>query len=113
METINTVPENYVTAIKLIDEAHAQDPRSIEGKNGPLPFELDYAQKMTRWLALRCPEASPVLQLACRAQHFRRFVLTFRHVFQSLSLVFDAIAINIQTCTCRLSGGRFLAAATP
>ncbi|KAK3956088.1 cytochrome b2 [Pseudoneurospora amorphoporcata] len=28
---------------------------------------------MTRWLALREPEASPVLQLACRAQHFRRW----------------------------------------
>ncbi|KAK4449136.1 cytochrome b2 [Podospora aff. communis PSN243] len=28
---------------------------------------------MTRWLAARCPEASPALQLACRAQHFRRW----------------------------------------
>ncbi|KAJ3458661.1 hypothetical protein MRS44_012770 [Fusarium solani] len=28
---------------------------------------------MTKWLALRSPSASPVLQLACRAQHFRRW----------------------------------------
>ncbi|KAK3685622.1 cytochrome b2 [Podospora appendiculata] len=28
---------------------------------------------MTRWLATRSPEASPTLQLACRAQHFRRW----------------------------------------
>ncbi|KAK1770531.1 cytochrome b2 [Phialemonium atrogriseum] len=28
---------------------------------------------MTRWLELRSPDASPALQLACRAQHFRRW----------------------------------------
>ncbi|KAK0613450.1 hypothetical protein B0T14DRAFT_526263 [Immersiella caudata] len=73
MTSIFPLPDNYATALKLIDEAHAQDPRSTEGKGEPLPFELDYAQKMTRWLAARCPEASPALQLACRAQHFRRW----------------------------------------
>ncbi|KAK4103896.1 hypothetical protein N658DRAFT_493361 [Parathielavia hyrcaniae] len=30
---------------------------------------------MTRWLASRKPDASPALQLACRAQHFRRWEL--------------------------------------
>ncbi|AEO56193.1 hypothetical protein MYCTH_2300820 [Thermothelomyces thermophilus ATCC 42464] len=30
---------------------------------------------MTRWLGLREPAASPALQLACRAQHFRRWEL--------------------------------------
>src|SRR4051812_33943128 len=70
---------NYSTALRLIDEAHALDPKTIEGKSGPVPYELHYAQKMTRWLAVRSPQASPTLQLACRAQHFRRFVpsLTF------------------------------------
>ncbi|TDZ22511.1 hypothetical protein Cob_v004575 [Colletotrichum orbiculare MAFF 240422] len=28
---------------------------------------------MTRWLSVRCPTAPPVLQLACRAQHFKRW----------------------------------------
>ncbi|KAK0635376.1 hypothetical protein B0T17DRAFT_39468 [Bombardia bombarda] len=73
MEAIGPLPTNYARAIELIDEAHAQDPRTTEGKNGSLPFELDYAQKMTRWLASRSPDASPILQLACRAQHFRRW----------------------------------------
>jgi hypothetical protein len=68
------LPDNYATALSLIDAAHTEDPRKKDGPDGPVPFELDYAQKMTRWLALRCPTASPVLQLACRAQHFRRFV---------------------------------------
>ncbi|KAL1842693.1 hypothetical protein VTJ49DRAFT_4472 [Mycothermus thermophilus] len=72
------LPANYTTALRLIDEAHAQDPRPApskgnEGGTDPAPFELDYAQKMTRWLAVRKPDASPELQLACRAQHFRRW----------------------------------------
>lgn len=65
---------NYVKALSLIDEAHAQDPNKMPSPDGSgeVPYELHYAQKMTRWLAERCPEAPPTLQLACRAQHFRR-----------------------------------------
>ncbi|KAK8924525.1 hypothetical protein VCV18_004946 [Metarhizium anisopliae] len=64
-------------ALRLIDEAHSEDPNKVDGPNGPktVPYELHYAQKMTRWLQSRCPEASPALQLACRAQHFRRWEL--------------------------------------
>lgn len=64
----------YVKAIALIDDAHALDPNLIDGPDGPktVPYELHYARKMTRWLAKRSPDASPVLQVACRAQHFRR-----------------------------------------
>ncbi|KAK4669482.1 uncharacterized protein QC763_203380 [Podospora pseudopauciseta] len=64
------LPGNYATALNLIDAAHAQDPRP--GPND-VPYELHYAQKMTRWLARRKKDASPALQLACRAQHFRRW----------------------------------------
>ncbi|KAL2151820.1 hypothetical protein VTH82DRAFT_5004 [Thermothelomyces myriococcoides] len=67
--------QNYATAIRLIDEAHATDPRTVPGEDGPVPYELHYARKMTRWLAVREPAASPALQLACRAQHFRRWEL--------------------------------------
>lgn len=81
MDLIDPLADNYVTALKLIDQAHAQDPRSVEGhvhghggEKGPVPFELDYASKMTVWLAKRKPDPSPVLQLACRAQHFRRYI---------------------------------------
>jgi hypothetical protein len=75
MESFQSLGPNYVTAIKLIDEAHAGDPKTIPGDDGPVPYELHYARKMTRWLALREPDASPALQLACRAQHFRRYAL--------------------------------------
>ncbi|KAK3905282.1 hypothetical protein C8A05DRAFT_30867, partial [Staphylotrichum tortipilum] len=70
METFESLPPNYVAAIVLIDEAHAADPTTTG--DPPVPYELHYARKMTRWLAQRKPDASPKLQLACRAQHFRR-----------------------------------------
>lgn len=78
MESVTSLPANYAKAIKLIDDAHSNDPKTIDGKDGPVPYELHYAQKMTRWLASRCPEASPALQVACRAQHFRRCVACSR-----------------------------------
>lgn len=68
------LPAQFAQAIELIDHAHAQDRR--EAKNtgdDKVPYELHYAKKMTSWLVIRCPEASPVLQVACRAQHFKRY----------------------------------------
>ncbi|PMB67960.1 hypothetical protein BM221_006136 [Beauveria bassiana] len=67
------LPAQFAQAIKLIDHAHAQDPREAKntGKD-KVPHELHYARQMTSWLAIRCPEASPILQVACRAQHFKR-----------------------------------------
>jgi NTP pyrophosphatase (non-canonical NTP hydrolase) len=65
--------ENYEAAISLIDEAHAQDPKIsiVNGKD--IPYELHYAQQMTHYLSLRAPDASPILKVAIRAQHFRRW----------------------------------------
>jgi hypothetical protein len=75
--TLPDLPANFATALKLIDDAHAEDPKRIpsDDGNGTTPYEVHYARKMTRWLALRCPGASPALQLACRAQHFRRYLI--------------------------------------
>ncbi|KAI0122962.1 glutamyl-tRNA synthetase [Xylariales sp. AK1849] len=75
MTSLATLPENYATGLKLIDDAHAEDPKTIpsEDGDGTTPYELHYARKMTRWLGARCPDASPTLQLACRAQHFKRW----------------------------------------
>lgn len=81
-QTTTALPANYATAIRLIDEAHTHDPKTIPVPHGEVsltsssttvPYELHYAQKMTRWLTHRSPHASPALQLACRAQHFRRW----------------------------------------
>ncbi|KAH8733274.1 hypothetical protein BGZ61DRAFT_156469 [Ilyonectria robusta] len=73
-DTLPPLPVEYARGLDLIDDAHAQDPKTIPGPDGTtLPYELHYARKMTKWLALRSPSATPVLQLACRAQHFRRW----------------------------------------
>jgi hypothetical protein len=65
--------QNYEAAISLIDEAHAQDPNIaiVDGKD--VPYELHYAQQMSHYLSLRAPDASPILKVAIRAQHFRRW----------------------------------------
>lgn len=65
--------ENYEAAISLIDEAHAHDPNTTVVDGTEVPYELHYAQKMTRYLSLRAPDASPILKVAIRAQHFRRW----------------------------------------
>jgi NTP pyrophosphatase (non-canonical NTP hydrolase) len=65
--------QNYEAAISLIDEAHAQDPNIAIVGGSSIPYELHYAHKMSHYLTLRAPDASPILQVAIRAQHFRRW----------------------------------------
>lgn len=64
---------SYNKALSLIDEAHAKDPKKIVVDGKEIPYELHYAQKMSHYLSLRCPDASETLQLAIRSQHFRRW----------------------------------------
>ncbi|MCJ1303146.1 hypothetical protein MMC08_005953 [Hypocenomyce scalaris] len=63
----------YMSALNLIDEAHAQDPKKITINGKEVPYELHYARKMISYLDRRSPEASDVLRLAICAQHFRRW----------------------------------------
>ena len=63
----------YSSALKLIDEAHAHDPKKIIIAGNVVPYELHYAQKMSDYLEKRDPSAPDVLRLAIRAQHFRRW----------------------------------------
>lgn len=60
-------------ALNLIDEAHALDPKKITVNGAEVPYELHYAQKMTYYLSHRAPDASDILRIAIRAQHFRRW----------------------------------------
>lgn len=57
-------------ALELIDAAHATDPNQASSGE---PYELHYARKMTHYLDLHTPNADPLLQVAVRAQHFRRW----------------------------------------
>ncbi|KAL9601353.1 MAG: hypothetical protein Q9179_002896 [Wetmoreana sp. 5 TL-2023] len=63
----------FQTALRWIDEAHAQDPKKVQSDQGLQPYELFYSNKMSDYLARRDPNASELLQLAIRAQHLRRW----------------------------------------
>lgn len=65
--------KKLAAALKLIDEAHAQDPTKIEVDGKEQPYELHYSQKMSRYLEKCNPSAPDTLRLAIRAQHFRRW----------------------------------------
>lgn len=58
-------------ALRLFDEANAQDPNLEQGR----PKELLYAERMTAMLLRFAPEADEVAQLSVRAQHIRRWVV--------------------------------------
>ncbi len=111
-EDLPSVPEPYIQAIKVIDEAHAQDPNLIDDPEGPkrLPYELHYARKMTRWLALHNPDAPAVLRVACRAQHFRRSVPSLQ--CSSTVLGIDITLFLILTGSIYCIDGNFLGAAS-
>lgn len=65
--------KKLAAALKLIDEAHAQDPKKIQVDGKEQPYELHYSQKMSNYLKMRNPSAPDTLRLAVRAQHFRRW----------------------------------------
>jgi len=60
-------------ALELIDAAHKEDPNNVEINGESIPYELHYAQKMSRFLDLHTPNPDPLLVTAARAQHFRRW----------------------------------------
>ncbi|KAL8745899.1 MAG: hypothetical protein Q9190_002016 [Brigantiaea leucoxantha] len=63
----------YDAALRLIDEAHACDPRIVTVKGEEIPYELLYGNKMTYFLEARYPDAPETLRLAIRSQHLRRW----------------------------------------
>ncbi|KAJ9314471.1 hypothetical protein DTO271D3_5209 [Paecilomyces variotii] len=63
----------YDLALRRIDEAHSADPNIVTVNGAQVPYELHYADKMTKYLDLHTPSASEPLRLAIRAQHLRRW----------------------------------------
>jgi tRNAThr (cytosine32-N3)-methyltransferase len=62
--------EAHTRARKLIDDAHAGDPkRTADGR----PAELVYADRMEAWVVRAAAEPTPLLRLAARCQHLERW----------------------------------------
>ncbi|EEP80998.1 conserved hypothetical protein [Uncinocarpus reesii 1704] len=60
-------------ALQALDDAHSDDPNIVTIDQKQIPYELHYADKMTKYLTLHQPSASELLRLAVRAQHLRRW----------------------------------------
>ncbi|KAE8145456.1 hypothetical protein BDV25DRAFT_70738 [Aspergillus avenaceus] len=67
--------DKYTQALHKIDVLHEEDPKIITSPSSPtpIPYELHYANKMTKYLTLREPSAPETLRLAIRAQHLKRW----------------------------------------
>lgn len=61
----------YALARQLIDAAHSDDPKSLEGH----PAELVYADRMEAWLLHLAPDSPELLRLAARCQHLERWTV--------------------------------------
>jgi hypothetical protein len=57
---------SYEKASQAIDRANREDPAG---------HELPYSERMVEWVRTLAPGASPVLLLAARAQHIRRWTI--------------------------------------
>jgi hypothetical protein len=60
-------------AIRMFDQANAEDPNTEVINGQPMAKELLYGQRMSARLAVFAPGAPETVQLAARAQHIRRW----------------------------------------
>lgn len=62
-----------VDARRTLAAANAEDPNTLEVRGETRPKELAHAELASEWVLALAPDASPVLQLAARAHHVRRW----------------------------------------
>jgi hypothetical protein len=72
-QSTETHQGRFLEAMKAIDEGHSLDPRTVVADGISVPYELHYAQKMSEYMGRLTLSPSHALQLAIRAQHFRRW----------------------------------------
>ncbi|MDX2186488.1 MAG: DUF4202 domain-containing protein [Opitutaceae bacterium] len=64
--------DRYDRARSTIDALHAADPcRTPDGR----PAELEYADRMEKWIERLNPSPAPLLRLAARCQHLERWLV--------------------------------------
>lgn len=65
--------ERFNNVIDAIDDKNQQDPQRVEHQGQLVAKEWLYGQRMSQCLAQFKPDASELLQIACRAQHIQRW----------------------------------------
>jgi hypothetical protein len=71
--------QRYSAVIAAIDAANADDPRTTSEGGVARPYEVVYAERMSRRLDAMYPQASELLRIAARGQHIRRFDIARAH----------------------------------
>ncbi|MGP9499612.1 MULTISPECIES: DUF4202 domain-containing protein [unclassified Halomonas] len=67
------MPHRLEQVLTALDQLHSEDPKTTNVADEPLPAELLYAQRMSKWLAHLNQTPSECLQIAVRAQHLQRW----------------------------------------
>ncbi|MGP9796855.1 DUF4202 domain-containing protein [Halomonas sp. 86] len=67
------MPHRLEQVLTALDQLHSEDPKTANVADEPLPAELLYAQRMSKWLAHLNQTPSECLQIAVRAQHLQRW----------------------------------------
>lgn len=63
----------FEKAISEFDRLNAQDPKKCEVNGEQIPYEVFFANCMTKWVSKLDPDASEVVRLAARCQHLCRW----------------------------------------
>ncbi len=63
----------FEKAISEFDRLNAQDPKKREVNGEQIPYEVFFANCMTKWVSKLDPDASEVVRLAARCQHLCRW----------------------------------------
>ncbi|MGE5538249.1 MAG: DUF4202 domain-containing protein [Gemmatimonas sp.] len=67
--------DRFRDAVARIDAFNATDPKRLRRGGRDVAEAIDYAERMTAWLARLDPDASEALRLAARAQHIGRWTI--------------------------------------
>ncbi|MBI4932649.1 MAG: DUF4202 domain-containing protein [Actinobacteria bacterium] len=67
--------QRYEAAAVAIDRANELDPNLVRVRGQELPLALAHGQYATEWVTALHPDADPLLLLAARAHHLRRWEL--------------------------------------
>ncbi len=65
----------FQVAVARFQEAHCEDPVTVETGGGQVPWSVHYHRRLVAWVLRLEPEASEALVLAAHCQHIRRWTI--------------------------------------
>ena len=65
----------FQMAVARFQEAHDEDPVTVETEGGQVPWSVHYHRRLVAWVRRLRPEASEALLLAAHCQHIRRWTI--------------------------------------